>query len=78
MCKIKERPVGDVFPYNGKTFQVRRAFVDKGGNDTCDGCYFNDHDDCNELDNIIGLCSASSRSDDGVIFVEINPEGGVR
>ena len=59
-----ERKVGEIFTYNGKTYQVIKS-------DRCMDCAFRDNE-CSILKSRTGLCSASIRSDKtDVVFKEI-------
>ena len=61
-----ERKVGEVFTYNGKTYQVVK-------DNTCKGCAFMKNGHCFSISKLLGLCSYTSRTDKtGVIFKEIN------
>lgn len=60
-----ERKIGEVFTYNGKTYQVVKS-------DTCMDCVFREYK-CSILRSRIGLCTTGTRSDKtGVVFKEIN------
>lgn len=59
-----ERKVGEVFTYNGKTYQVVKS-------NTCMDCAFRENE-CSILKSRIGLCTTSIRSDKiDVVFKEI-------
>ena len=61
-----ERRVGEVFTYNGKTYQVVKNTV------LCDGCAFLENSACSRLQIILGKCGHAQRTDhEGVIFKEI-------
>ena len=61
-----ERKIGEVFTYNGKTYQVVK-------DNTCKGCAFMKNGHCFSISKLLGLCSYTSRTDKtGVIFKEIN------
>ena len=61
-----ERKVGEVFTYNGKTYQVVE-------DNTCEGCAFMKNGHCFSISKLLGLCSYTNRTDKtGVIFKEIN------
>lgn len=65
---IEERPVGDVFEFEGHKLKVV-----KSKNSACFGCYFNTIAECKHQ-NIknIGTCYKGDRSDKNyVIFVEV-------
>ena len=60
-----ERKVGEVFTYNGKTYQVVKS-------DMCMDCAFRENE-CSIIRSRIGLCTTSTRSDKtDVVFKEIN------
>lgn len=60
-----ERKIGEVFTYNGKTYQVVKS-------DTCMECVFRENE-CSILRSRIGLCTTGARSDKtDVVFKEIN------
>ena len=60
-----ERKLGEVFTYNGKTYQVIKS-------DTCMECVFRENE-CSILRSRIGLCTTGARSDKtDVVFKEIN------
>ena len=60
-----ERKVGEVFTYNGKTYQVVKS-------DMCMDCAFRENE-CSIIRSRIDLCTTSKRSDKtDVIFKEIN------
>lgn len=59
-----ERKVGEIFTYNGKTYQVVKS-------NTCMDCAFKENE-CSILKSRIGLCTTSLRSDKtDVVFKEI-------
>ena len=61
-----ERKIGEVFTYNGKTYQVVK-------DNTCEGCAFMKNGHCFSISKLLGLCSYTNRTDKtGVIFKEIN------
>ena len=61
-----ERKIGEVFTYNGKTYQVVEGI-------TCEGCAFMKNGHCFSISKLLGLCSYTNRTDKtGVIFKEIN------
>ena len=61
-----ERKIGEVFTYNGKTYQVVES-------NTCEGCAFMNNCHCFSISKLLGLCSYTNRTDKiGVIFKEIN------
>lgn len=60
-----ERKVGEVFTYNGKTYQVIKASL-------CEDCAFND-EQCEATELISGICAPGERTDNtSVSFKEIN------
>ena len=60
-----ERKVGEIFTYNGKTYQVVKS-------DRCMDCAFRENE-CSIIKSRTGLCAASIRSDKtDVVFKEIN------
>ena len=60
-----ERKIGEIFTYNGKTYQVVKGIA-------CDGCCIL-HDHCFSIRESLGPCADANRSDKtGVIFKEIN------
>ena len=62
-----ERRVGEVFTYNGKTYQVVKNTV------LCDGCAFLENSACSRLQIILGNCGHAQRTDhEEVIFKEVN------
>lgn len=59
-----ERKIGEIFTYNGKTYQVVKS-------DMCMDCAFKENE-CSILRSRIGLCTTSTRSDKtDVVFKEI-------
>ena len=59
-----ERKIGEIFTYNGKTYQVVKS-------NTCMDCAFRENE-CSILKSRIGLCTTSIRSDKtDVVFKEI-------
>ena len=61
-----ERKIGEIFTYNGKTYQVVKG-------NTCEGCVFMKNGHCFSISKLLGLCSYTNRTDKtGVIFKEIN------
>ena len=61
-----ERKIGEIFTYNGKTYQVVK-------DNTCEGCAFMKNCHCFSISKLLGLCSYTNRTDKtGVIFKEIN------
>ena len=61
-----ERKIGEIFTYNGKTYQVVEG-------STCEGCAFMKNSHCFSISKLLGLCSYTNRTDKtGVIFKEIN------
>ena len=60
-----ERKIGEIFTYNGKTYQVIKS-------DRCIDCAFRERV-CSLLKSYIGLCISNIRSDNtNVIFKEVN------
>ena len=60
-----ERKIGEIFTYNGKTYQVVKS-------DMCMDCAFRENE-CSIIRSRIGLCTTSTRSDKtDVVFKEIN------
>lgn len=60
-----ERKIGEIFTYNGKTYQVVKS-------DMCMDCAFRENE-CSIIRSRIGLCTTSIRSDKtDVVFKEIN------
>lgn len=60
-----ERKVGEIFTYNGKTYQVVKSNM-------CMDCAFRENE-CSILRSRIGLCTTGTRSDKtDVVFKEIN------
>lgn len=60
-----ERKIGEIFTYNGKTYQVVKS-------DMCIDCAFKENE-CSIIRSRIGLCTTSTRSDKtDVVFKEIN------
>lgn len=60
-----ERKIGEIFTYNGKTYQVVKDII-------CDNCSFT-YPECYYLKNILGNCCNAVRADEtSVIFKEIN------
>ena len=61
-----ERKIGEIFTYNGKTYQVVK-------DNTCEGCAFMNNCHCFSISKLLGLCSCTKRTDKtGIIFKEIN------
>ena len=61
-----ERKIGEIFTYNGKTYQVVK-------DNTCEGCAFMKNGHCFSISKLLGLCSYTNRTDKtGVIFKLIN------
>lgn len=61
-----ERKIGEVFTYNGKTYQLVKGI-------TCKGCAFMKNKDCHLINEFLGPCDYATRSDrTGIIFKEIN------
>ena len=59
-----ERKIGEIFTYNGKTYQVVKS-------NTCMDCAFRENE-CSILKSRIGLCTTSLRSDKtDIVFKEI-------
>ena len=62
-----ERKIGEVFTYNGKTYQVTKNTV------LCEGCAFLKNSACHWLKTILGDCGSTTRKDhEEVVFKEIN------
>ena len=61
-----ERKLGEIFTYNGKTYQVVEGI-------TCKGCTFmNNGRHCFSISKLLGLCSDNNRTDKtSIIFKEI-------
>ena len=60
-----ERKIGEIFTYNGKTYQVVKSNM-------CMDCAFKENE-CSILRSRIGLCTTGTRSDKtDVVFKEIN------
>ena len=61
-----ERKIGEVFTYNGKTYQVVESI-------RCDGCAFNRSAKCSTIREPLGSCDSIKRKDRiNVVFKEIN------
>ena len=61
-----ERKIGEIFTYNGKTYQVVEGI-------TCEGCAFMKNGHCSSISKLLGLCSYTNRTDKtNVVFKEIN------
>lgn len=61
-----ERKIGEVFTYNGKTYQVVKGF-------SCNDCAFMKNGSCYLVNELLGPCDYTKRSDKtNVIFKEIN------
>ena len=61
-----ERKIGEIFTYNGKTYQVVK-------DNTCEGCAFMKNGHCFSISKLLGLCSYTNRTNKtGIIFKEIN------
>lgn len=61
-----ERKIGEIFTYNGKTYQVVEG-------NTCESCAFMKNGRCFSISKLLGLCSYTNRTDKtGIIFKEIN------
>lgn len=61
-----EREIGEVFTYNGKTYQVVEGI-------RCDGCAFNRDAKCSTIREPLGSCDSIIRKDSiNVVFKEIN------
>lgn len=62
-----ERQIGEVFTYNGKTYQVAKTTA------LCGGCAFLTNSTCHKLRTILGSCGSAVRKDhEEVIFKEID------
>ena len=61
-----ERKIGEIFTYNGKTYQVVK-------DNTCESCAFIKNCHCFSISKLLGLCSYTNRTNKtGIIFKEIN------
>lgn len=61
-----ERKLGEIFTCDGKTYQVVKGI-------TCDGCAFIKNGGCYSLNELLGPCDYTKRTDKtGIIFKEIN------
>lgn len=61
-----ERKIGEVFTYNGKTYQVVKGI-------RCDGCAFNRDTKCSTIREPLGSCDSIKRKDSiNVVFKEIS------
>ena len=61
-----ERKIGEIFTYNGKTYQVVK-------DNTCEGCAFMNNCHCFSISKLLGLCSYTNRTDNtSVSFKLIN------
>ena len=61
-----ERKIGEIFTCDGKTYQVIKGI-------TCNGCAFIKNDGCYSLNELLGPCGYTKRTDKtGIIFKEIN------
>lgn len=61
-----ERKLGEIFTYNGKTYQVVKGF-------SCNGCTFIKDSNCDSINELLGPCDYTKRTDKtNVIFREIN------
>lgn len=61
-----ERKIGEIFTYNGKTYQVVEGI-------RCDGCAFNRDAKCSTIREPLGSCDSIKRKDSiNVVFKEIN------
>lgn len=61
-----ERKLGEVFTYDGKTYQVVKGI-------TCEDCAFMKNSHCFLINKLLGLCSYTNRTDKtNIIFKEIN------
>lgn len=66
-----ERPIGEIFDYNGKTLEVVKSIEDIE-NWYCTDCYFRPFISCTCLTAIAGHCSSGLRKDrTNVIFKEV-------
>ena len=60
-----ERKIGEIFTYNGKTYQVVKGF-------SCNGCVFIKDGSCYSVSEFLGPCDYANRTDKtGVIFKEM-------
>nr|UVN05173.1 MAG: hypothetical protein [Bacteriophage sp.] len=61
-----ERKIGEIFTCDGKTYQVIKGIA-------CNGCVFIKNGDCYSLNELLGPCDYTKRTDKtDVIFKEIN------
>lgn len=61
-----ERKIGEIFTCDGKTYQVVKGI-------TCNGCVFIKNGDCRSLNELLGPCDYTKRTDKtDIIFKEIN------
>ena len=65
-----ERKIGETFEFEGKKLKVMKD--EKG---SCDGCFFDNEDDCSSRNPTAGICNGYRRTDKKpVIFVEVKDE----
>lgn len=60
-----ERKVGEIFEYNGVTLCVEQE------SQACQGCYFDQFEQCYRYRSVRGECQSASRSSRGVIFRKV-------
>ena len=62
-----EIKIGETFQYESVTLKCIRE-----EKCSCEGCFFFDHHDCREVNNITGSCSELDREDgQDVIFIQV-------
>ena len=59
-----ERKIGEIFTYNGKTYQVVEG-------NTCEGCAFMKNGHCFSISKLLGLCSYTNRTDNTSISFKL-------
>ena len=65
-----ERKIGETFEFEGKKLKVMKD--EKG---SCDGCFFDNEDDCSSRNPTAGICNGYKRTDKKpIIFVEVKDE----
>ena len=67
MSNIITRPIGDIFEYQGKKYQVCKEL----GPHSCCDCAFHNKFNCDSFRNIRGCCDNGRTDKQGVIFKEI-------
>lgn len=60
-----ERKVGEIFEYDGVKLRVEQE------SEACQGCYFNQFEQCYRYRSVRGECQSASRSSRGVIFRKV-------